>query len=261
MTKTFAFLLMVSLAACRGEAEVRYSGDAMAPELVALDIDPGIMVVANSDEPIFYVDNTYYLYRDDRWYRSGSHRVGWKRVENPPDRIRRIDQPLAYVHFRHGTSAQRTTLNQRDQVPPPPAPDRSSPPESVQPDRAPADPMREPMREPNPQGPNQPVPNTPPPHQVPPSPDRDPSLSAPSSTRPLPPDRVPSTPPTGDRPSHQIAPDPDRAPTSPSPPNSDQRPASDDSSAHDHGDHSKQKPDPAQAERNKKRDRTPASPK
>jgi hypothetical protein len=234
MTRTLAFILIVALSACRGEAEVRYSGDATTPELVALDIDPSVMVVANADEPIFYLENSYWLYRDNRWFHSSSHRSGWKRMDMPPERIRKIDQPLAYVHFRHGTGAQRTTLNQRDQAQPQPVPDRAAPSERTRPDLPPADPS-DPLREPNSQGPNPPVPNPPPPQQVPPSPDREPTLRNPSSTRPLPPpDQVPSPTPERDRPSQQIAPDPDPAPTSPS-----------------------KQPDPTEAERNKKPDRTP----
>jgi hypothetical protein len=244
MTKSLAFILMVSLAACRGEAEVRYSGEATAPELVAMDTDPSVMVVVNSDEPIFYFENTYWLYREGRWLRSSSHRSGWKHIDTPPERITRIDRPLAYVHFR-ASGAERTTLNQRDQPAPPPDLDRAQ--ERAQPlDQPPADPMREP----NSQGPNQPMPNPPPPQQVPPSPDRDPTLRAPSSTRPMPPDQVPPATPERDRPSHQLVPDPDRAPTSPGR-TDDQRPAS------DRRDPAKTEPDPAEAERNKKKDKRP----
>jgi hypothetical protein len=259
MTKTLAFILMVALAACRGEAEVRYSGDATTPTLVALDIDPSIQVVTNADEPIFYLESSYWLYRDNHWFRSSSHRSGWKRIDMPPEPLRRIDQPLAYVHYRPGSTAQRTTLNQSDQPPQPQAePDRAAPSEPTPPDRAPGDPMRDPMREPNSQGPSQPVPNPPPPQQVPPSPDSDPTLRNPSSTRPLPPDQVPPTTPPRDRPGHQIAPDPDAKPTSPSTPGSEPQPASD-PDMRDQGDKSKQQPDPAEAERNKARDRKPKS--
>jgi hypothetical protein len=215
--KTLALLLSASLAAaCAGEAAVRYSGDATTPDLVAIDIDPSVMVVANADEPIFYTENTYYLYRNDRWYRSASHRSGWKRIETPPERLSRIEQPRTYVHYRPEANTPRTTLNQRDQVAPTPD-DRN------QPDR-----QSDPPREPNPQGPAQPYANPLPPQQVPPTPDPNPTLEGPSS--PHKPDQIPPmNPERRDRPSSQLAPDPDRAPTSPGMENKapDQRPEAD----------------------------------
>jgi hypothetical protein len=210
--KTLALLLIVSLAACAGEAAVRYSGDATTPELVAIDIDPSVMVVANADEPIFYTENTYYLYRNDRWYRSASHRSGWKRIDTPPERLARIEQPRTYVHYRPTPNPPRTTFNQSDQVAP-------NPDDRNQPDRqsSPLDPSPQPA---------QPHPNPMPPQQVPPSPDVNPTLEGPRNPRK--PDQVPPmNPERRDQPSSQIAPDPDRAPTSPGMENRtpDQRPA------------------------------------
>jgi hypothetical protein len=215
MTKTLAFLLSASLAACAGEAEVQYSGAATAPELVAMDDDPSVMVVANSDEPIFFSDNSYWLYRDNHWLRSRSHRGGWARVDQPPEHIRRIERPTAYVHFRHGATAPRATYNDRGQPLPPARPEPRERPEARErpdapmpaevqppPGRAPSTPSHEP----NPQGPVQPYANPRPPQQVP-----------------------PVSPGQHDGPDHQIAPDPARAPTSPGMQNRarDQRPAAD----------------------------------
>lgn len=171
MTKTLAFLLTASLAACAGTAEVRYSGTVTEPELVAIESDPDVMVVANADEPVFYVDSTYWLYRDNHWYRSRSHRGGWARIDQPPEHVRRIQRPEVYVHYRHSVSSPRTTYNERrDMVPTP----RAEPRNLREPDmRDPRDQRRDQgPREPNPQGPAQPYPNPLPPQQVPPgSPD------------------------------------------------------------------------------------------
>jgi len=222
MTKTLAFILSASLAACAGEAEVRYSGDATTPELVAMDSDPGVMVVANADEPIFYTDNSYWLFRGDHWYRSSSHRDGWARVSDPPEHVRRIERPAAYVHYRRGAGASRTTYNERrPEVAPPPTEsrERPAPPPQPQPPQRPVEMQRPepaprpehappgPTREPNPQGPQQP------PH-----------------ANPLPPQQVPpANADQHDGPDHRIAPDPDRAPVSPGMRDraTDQRPAND----------------------------------
>lgn len=217
MTKTLAFLLSASLAACAGgEAEVHYSGNATAPELVVLDSDSSVQVVANADEPIFYTENTYWLYRDNHWFRSRSHRGGWARVDTPPEHIRRIERPVAYVHFRG--SPDRTTYNQR--------------PEPVQ-------------RTPSPE-PVTPAPyaNPLPPQQLPPNADPNRPMRP---MRPMPPDQVPPAAPDRDRPDHQIAPDPDRATTSPGQDGraGDQRPATKgDDQSPSPGDHTKRMPDP-----------------
>lgn len=162
MTKTLAFLLSASLAACAGTAEVRYSSGVTDPELVAMDTDPDVMVVANADEPVFFSDNSYWLFRDNLWYRSGSHRGGWVRADQPPEHVRRIERPAAYVHFRHNANAPRTTSNERDRAVAPVRPELREP----EPRRDQPGPGRE--REPNPQSPEQPYANPRPPQQVPP---------------------------------------------------------------------------------------------
>jgi hypothetical protein len=228
MTRTLAFILTASLAACAGQAEVRYAGNAAAPELVAMDTDSSVMVVVNADEPVFYSENTYWLYRDNHWYRSSSHRGRWARIDTPPEHIRRIDRPSAYVHFRPGTEAPRTTYNQREQpmqqrpVSPEPTPDQARP------DQA----LPGPAHDPSSQNPAPPYPNPLPPQQMPPSPDHDPTLQRPAEPHRAPPlqRQVPAADPEkrGD-PDRQITPDPDRAPTSPGMRNRapDQRPATD----------------------------------
>ena len=215
MTKRLAFILSASLAACAGQAEVHYAGNAAAPEMVTMDTDPSVMVIANADEPLFYTENTYWLYRGDHWYRSSSHRGGWARVDTPPEHVRRITRPQAYVHFRHSPEPARTTFNQREQVAPQPRdPYRERTPAEPDPQQAP--------RYPNPL----------PPQQVPPASEHDPILERPMPphAEPMVPRQVPpANPDRLDRPDHQIAPDPDRAPTSPGMQNRarDQRPAAD----------------------------------
>jgi hypothetical protein len=164
MIKTLAFILSASLAACAGQAEVRYSGSTTDPELVAMDTDPDVMVVSNADEPVFYSDKSYWLYRDQRWYRSDSYRGGWAREDRPPEHVRRIERPEVYVHFRHGSNPPRTTSNEGDR-----GGDRSMAaprPELREPRREQTPPG--PVREPNPEGPTRPYPNPLPPQQVPP---------------------------------------------------------------------------------------------
>ena len=113
MTKKLALVLAAAFAACTGagSGDVRYSGGAGldTPELVM--IDEGVQVVVDADEPTFYTDNSYWLYRDNGWYRSPRYRGGWTRVEAPPERLRRINQPIAYAHY-HRERGPQTTYNE-----------------------------------------------------------------------------------------------------------------------------------------------------
>lgn len=101
----YVFVVAASLAGCAPTGDVEYAGEVhvTSPELVT--ISPGVQVVADADEPLFYSDGMYWLYRDNGWYRSDSYRGGFARVEYSylPQRIRVIEQPQAYVQYRrHG---------------------------------------------------------------------------------------------------------------------------------------------------------------
>jgi hypothetical protein len=49
------------------------------PALVV--IEPGIQVVPDVNEEVFFVDGFYWVRRDTRWYRSHDHRKGWVVIE------------------------------------------------------------------------------------------------------------------------------------------------------------------------------------
>jgi hypothetical protein len=71
-----------------GEAEFRLSLPVMLPPLVV--IQPGVSVVRDLDEEVFYADGYYWVRQDQRWYRSREHRGGWSRVE-----VRLVPAPIA----------------------------------------------------------------------------------------------------------------------------------------------------------------------
>lgn len=112
MTKTrvsaCALVVAASLAGCAGTGDVEYAGEVRvtSPDLVA--IGPGVQVIADADEPIFYSSGDYWLYRDGYWFRSDDYRSGYARVEYRavPQAIRDIDRPQRYVHYNR-TAATR----------------------------------------------------------------------------------------------------------------------------------------------------------
>jgi len=78
------------------------------PRLVV--VEPGIQVVEDNDDEVFFVDNWYWHRRGSRWYRTQSHSGGWVVVE---ERVvpRRIFG-FAPGHYRkwHGNKKSNGTV-------------------------------------------------------------------------------------------------------------------------------------------------------
>jgi hypothetical protein len=74
-----------------------------SPDLVA--VSPGVQVIADADEPLFYADGYYWLYRDNTWMRSDNYRGGFARIDVNivPQGVRAIQQPQTYAHYRRNT--------------------------------------------------------------------------------------------------------------------------------------------------------------
>lgn len=153
-----AVLLAASAGGCyvSGETgyQANYSGGAYveSPDLVA--VSPGVQVVADYDEPVFYSDGFYWRFNDGFWYRSNSYYTGWYYYERPPAAVLRIDRPYAYRHYRPAGYVARSRGPYRRSEPvvrdhrgpvyrdsgyrqPPPAQSyRSNPPPAAQPYRS-----------------------------------------------------------------------------------------------------------------------------
>jgi len=110
-------ILLVALAGgCAGTGQFTVTSEVAAPDLVV--ISPGVQVIADLDEPIFYSDNYYWRNQGGVWYRSTSHTRGWARVEVAPVAIRTIERPSAYVHY-HGEARAQVSGASRGPVPAP----------------------------------------------------------------------------------------------------------------------------------------------
>ena len=70
------------------------------PRLVV--VEPGVQVVEDLDEEVFFVDGWYWVRRGDHWYRARDHRRAWVYVEPRyvPHGLHRIP-PGQYRRFRH----------------------------------------------------------------------------------------------------------------------------------------------------------------
>ena len=80
-----------------------------------VEVNPGVWVVEDYPQPVFYSRNYYWRYSDGVWYRSATL---WDapvrvRVGYVPVRLRRIDSPAAYVYYRAPTPVARVRVAAR----------------------------------------------------------------------------------------------------------------------------------------------------
>lgn len=71
------FLAVVSPAVALAQAQVRIQVDLppVLPPLVV--VEPGVQVVEDFDQEVFYVSGYYWVRRDGHWYRTRDHRGTW----------------------------------------------------------------------------------------------------------------------------------------------------------------------------------------
>lgn len=67
------------------------------PDLVY--VSPGVQVIADWDEPIFYSDGYYWRNGGGVWYRSSYYDRGWV-YARPPGAVLSIHSPHVYRHYR-----------------------------------------------------------------------------------------------------------------------------------------------------------------
>jgi len=114
MRPSTSLIIMASFASgCAAGVEYRATGSAYSPDLVYAA--PGVQVIADYDQPIFYADSYYWRFDHGRWARSSYYTGGWG-YASPPTNIMRIDRPQRYVHYRPQGWAghQRSTPVARD---------------------------------------------------------------------------------------------------------------------------------------------------
>jgi hypothetical protein len=104
-------VVAAALGACVGSGTMTYGGGGYVgpapvdgtydatPDLVAVDGDPSVQVIADYDEPVFYSDSYYWRFYDGGWYRSNVYTGGWVYWDAPPAAVVRIGRPTAYVHY------------------------------------------------------------------------------------------------------------------------------------------------------------------
>jgi len=89
-------LLLPAPASAQVTVSLRLDLPVVLPALVV--IEPGVQVVPQVNEEIFFVDGFYWVRRDTRWYRSHDHRSGWVVVDSRGVPARLVKYPPG--HYR-----------------------------------------------------------------------------------------------------------------------------------------------------------------
>ena len=96
----FAALVATGGSACVGETGVQYGAAVTVDTPDLVEVSPGVQVIADYDEPVFFSDSFYWRNSGGVWYRSGTWGGGWVAYDRPPQAIVHIERPTAYAHYR-----------------------------------------------------------------------------------------------------------------------------------------------------------------
>jgi hypothetical protein len=106
-------------AGCVAHAQGTATAGAEAPvvftsEPTLVEVDSGVWVVQDYDQPVYFVEDDYWVIRDGVWYRSHTYEGGWARVEVNvvPALIIHRDHRM-YVHYHGAATAQRRLASHR----------------------------------------------------------------------------------------------------------------------------------------------------
>ena len=71
------------------------------PPLVV--VEPGVQVVEDNDDEVFFVDNFYWVQREGRWFKSKDHKGNWVVVDAPVVPAVIVKQPKGkWKRFKKG---------------------------------------------------------------------------------------------------------------------------------------------------------------
>ena len=74
-------------------------------------VAPGVEVVTNFDEPVFFVDGFYWRWYSGYWYQSAWWDRGWEYRPAPPVALHNVARPWTYRHYRPAPGHQAATAD------------------------------------------------------------------------------------------------------------------------------------------------------
>lgn len=105
---------VVAGAGCSGRGTVAYTSSGYYSQPSLAYVAPGVYVVEDYGEPVFYSNNLYWRYDNGRWFRSRHYDRGWTYWARPPRAVMSIDRPYAYVRYRSPTRYRATRDTYRE---------------------------------------------------------------------------------------------------------------------------------------------------
>jgi len=102
-----AFAALLSLPAL-AQVDVKISFPWLAPPPLVV-VEPGIQVVPDYPEEVFFVDGWYWVRRDGRWFHAHDYRAGWSYVAAPPPALIRLP-PGRYKHWKAERAAYKQEM-------------------------------------------------------------------------------------------------------------------------------------------------------
>jgi len=88
-----------------GQGELRLR---MPATVTLVTVEPGVQVVEDYDEEVFYVDGQYWVRRSDFWYRAGDPHARWSRVEPRYVPVVLVRSPPGRYAHRRGAAHDRS---------------------------------------------------------------------------------------------------------------------------------------------------------
>lgn len=95
-----ALIGLPSVASAQASVDIHFDLPVVLPRLVV--VSPGVQVVPEVREEVFFHDGWYWVRRDDFWYRSRHHRGGWVVVpgRQVPSRLVAVGPPGHYRNWK-----------------------------------------------------------------------------------------------------------------------------------------------------------------
>lgn len=91
---------LVAGAGCGGGGYATYSVSSGYAQPRMAYVSPGVYVIEDYHQPVFYTNNLYWRYDNGVWYQSRFYDRGWRYSRMTPRALVTIDRPYAYVRYR-----------------------------------------------------------------------------------------------------------------------------------------------------------------
>jgi hypothetical protein len=115
-----AAALAPALALAQASVHLELGLPVVLPPMVV--VQPGVQVVPDVDEEVFFHNGWYWVRRDDGWYRSRSHRHGWLYVRGDRVPRRLVMLPAGQYRRWHAPPPAPRPVPVRYRPAPPPPP-------------------------------------------------------------------------------------------------------------------------------------------